>query len=99
MERSFFARTDHGSLKWLMNFKNPEGQIARWIEFLSSFDMVIEHGPGKANGNADGVSRIPCCQCGNCDEEEESNQCYDINQVTIDCTEDSVICDLATAQD
>ena len=97
--KKFVARTDHGSLKWLMNFKNPEGHIARWIEFLSSFDMIIEHRPGKAHGNADGVSRIPCRQCGNCDKEEESNQCYNINQVTIDCTEDSVICDLATAQD
>ena len=39
--KRFVARTDHVSLKWLMNFKNPEGKIARWIEFLSSFDMII----------------------------------------------------------
>ena len=39
--RKFTARTDHGSLKWLSKFKNPEGQVARWLEILSSFDMII----------------------------------------------------------
>ena len=33
--RKFTSRTDHASLKWLMSFKNPEGQVARWIELLS----------------------------------------------------------------
>ena len=27
--RKFLVRTDHSSLNWLMNFKNPEGQIVR----------------------------------------------------------------------
>ncbi|GFQ92414.1 retrovirus-related Pol polyprotein from transposon 412 [Trichonephila clavata] len=27
--RKFLLRTDHASLAWLLNFKNPEGQIAR----------------------------------------------------------------------
>ncbi|CAC5373041.1 unnamed protein product [Mytilus coruscus] len=26
--------TDHGSLKWLFGFKDPQGQVARWLEFL-----------------------------------------------------------------
>ena len=30
--RHFIIRTDHGSLRWLYNFKEPEGQIARWLE-------------------------------------------------------------------
>ena len=62
--KRFVVRTDHGSLRWLTNFKNPEGQVARWLETLSSFDMKIEHRPGRLHGNADGVSRIPCRQCG-----------------------------------
>lgn len=57
--RRFTARTDHGSLRWLMNFKNPEGQVARWLEVLSAFDMAIEHRPGRLHSNADGLSRIP----------------------------------------
>ncbi|XP_003370753.1 retrovirus-related Pol polyprotein from transposon 412 [Trichinella spiralis] len=28
--RRFTVRTDHGSLTWLRNFKEPEGQVARW---------------------------------------------------------------------
>ena len=57
--RKFTARTDHGSLRWLMNFKNPEGQVARWLEVLSTFFMTIEHRPGILHGNADGLSRTP----------------------------------------
>ena len=36
--KKFLVRTDHRSLRWLMNFKNPEGQIARWIEVLLSYE-------------------------------------------------------------
>ena len=32
--RQFTIRTDHGSLTWLSNIKEPEGQLARWIEQL-----------------------------------------------------------------
>ena len=32
--RKFGIRTDHASLIWLMNFKEPQGQIARWMEEL-----------------------------------------------------------------
>ena len=31
----FLVRTDHGALSWLLRFKNPEGQIARWFEVLN----------------------------------------------------------------
>jgi hypothetical protein len=26
-----------------MNFKNAEGQLARWLEVLSSYNMTIKH--------------------------------------------------------
>ena len=44
--KRFKVRTDHGSLRCLLNFKNPEGQLARWIEVLSTYDMEIQHRPG-----------------------------------------------------
>ncbi|KAK3102810.1 hypothetical protein FSP39_014067 [Pinctada imbricata] len=62
--RKFKIRTIHGSLKWLLRFKNPEGQLARWLEVLSTYDMDIEHRPGQQHRNADALSRIPCRQCG-----------------------------------
>ncbi len=63
-------RTDHSALKWLMTFKQPEGQVARWLETLADFEFVIEHRAGQKHGNADGMSRSPCNQCGLQDEEE-----------------------------
>ena len=78
--KKFHVRTDHGSLRWLMNFKNPEGQVAKWIEFLSAFHMDIEHRPGRSHGNADGVSRIPCRQCGKNEDNEEDQKLYQVSQ-------------------
>lgn len=37
MESKFLVRTDHASLKQLMGLKNPEGQVARWLEVLSTY--------------------------------------------------------------
>ena len=44
-------------MKWLKNFKEPVVQMARWLDFLSEFDYVFEHRPGKSHGNAGGLSR------------------------------------------
>ena len=61
--REFTVRTDHGSLRWLMNFKNPEGQVARWLEVLSTYTFTVEHRPGRLHGNADSLSRKPVSPC------------------------------------
>ena len=45
----FSVRTDHGSLVWLMNFKNIEGQLARWLEELQEYDMEVLHRAGRAH--------------------------------------------------
>ena len=56
----FLLRTDHSALTWLLNFREPEGQIARWIQFLSTYDFKIEHRSGHHHNNADALSRRPC---------------------------------------
>lgn len=61
--KKFTVRTDHGSLTWLMKAKEPEGQVARWIETLSSYEFEIKHRPGRSHRNADALSRKPCSQC------------------------------------
>ena len=43
LRKPFIIRTDHNSLTWLMNFKNIEGQLARWLEELSQYDIIIQH--------------------------------------------------------
>jgi len=35
----FIVRTDHISLRWLMSFKNLEGQLARWLERIQQYDF------------------------------------------------------------
>ena len=57
--RSFTIRTDNGSLTWLMRFKNPSGQVARWLEELSQYEINIIHRKGKLHVNADTLSRVP----------------------------------------
>jgi RNA:NAD 2'-phosphotransferase (TPT1/KptA family) len=57
--RKFFIRTDHNSLTWLLRFKDPQGQLARWIEELSQFDMEVKYRPGSKHANADALSRLP----------------------------------------
>ena len=57
--RRFVVRTDHSALKSLMKTKDPEGQTARWIESLASFDFEIQHRPGKRHNNADALSQTP----------------------------------------
>lgn len=57
--RRFTIRTDHKSLVWLFRFRHIEGQLSRWLEELSKFDMQIVHRCGNRHSNADGLSRIP----------------------------------------
>ena len=60
--RRFLLRTDHASLTWLLHFKNPEGQVARWLEILQEYDFEIQHRAGRQHGNADSLSRRPCAE-------------------------------------
>ena len=69
--RKVLLRSDHAALKWLLNFKNPEGQLARWLEVISEYEVTVEHRPGRKHGNADGLSRKVCKQCGRNDDEAE----------------------------
>ena len=61
--RHFDVITDHASLVWLRNFKNPEGMVARWLQRLSPYDFTISHRAGKIHENADGLSRQRCRPC------------------------------------
>ncbi|KRZ82180.1 Retrovirus-related Pol polyprotein from transposon 17.6 [Trichinella sp. T8] len=56
-------KTDHGSLTWLRNFKEPEGQVARWLQQLGEFDFEVIYRPGRKHQNADALSRGSCKQC------------------------------------
>ena len=55
----FTVRTDHSALKWLHSFKEPEGQVARWIQELETYNFQVQHRPGVAHQNTDALSRVP----------------------------------------
>ena len=57
-------RTDNHSLVWLMSFKEPQGQVARWLGRLQ-YDSEIQRRPGRLHDNADALSRRPRRQHGN----------------------------------
>jgi len=73
--RKFTIRTDHASLQWLLNFKNPEGQIARWLDKLQTYDFRIVYRTGRSHQNADVLSRRPCFEtnCKHCQHQEEKD--------------------------
>ena len=74
--RHFVVRTDHSSLQWLYNFKEPEGQTARWLESLQEFDFEVIHRSGRNHSNADALSR-----CGTTGEDEVKR--YKVNAATV----------------
>ncbi|GFX63746.1 hypothetical protein TNCV_215461 [Trichonephila clavipes] len=87
--RRFMLRTDHASLTWLLNFKNPEGQIAMWIQRLREYDVEIRHRKGSAHGNADALSRRPGSEsCKYCSKIEKKFGVIDpiVRQVTTPST-------------
>ena len=73
--KKFLLRTDHAALTWLLNFREPEGQLARWLETLQDYDFNIQHRAGKLHGNADALSRRPCVttECRQCERHEKKS--------------------------
>ena len=57
--RKFTLRTDHAALQWLVNFRNPDGLLARWLEILGEFQFEIVHRPGRLHEAPDALSRRP----------------------------------------
>jgi len=55
------VRTDHNALKWLLNFRDSEGMLGRWLTTLAEVDMEIIHRPGRLHTNADIMSRKEPC--------------------------------------
>ena len=75
----FVIRTDHASLKWLFNFRHPEGQIARWLQKLQEYNFEIVHRARRSHINADALSRRPCYEsackyCSALEDKDNENQ-------------------------
>lgn len=53
----FTVITDHASLKWLNNLKDPAGRLARWDTKLQAYDFEIVHRRGVEHKVPDALSR------------------------------------------
>ncbi|KAL2099820.1 hypothetical protein ACEWY4_004214 [Coilia grayii] len=71
--KRFLLTSDHALLIWLLNFKEPEGRLVRWLETLQDYVMEIRHRPGQLHSNTDALSRRPCMaeQSRHCQRKEE----------------------------
>lgn len=54
----FTVITDHSSLRWLHNLKNPTGRLARWALELLEYDYEIVHRKGALHHVPDALSRM-----------------------------------------
>jgi len=54
----FTVVTDHSSLRWLHNLKNPTGRLARWALELLEYDYTIEHRKGALYHVPDALSQM-----------------------------------------
>ena len=88
--KPFIVRTDHNSLTWLLRFKHIQGQLARWLEQLSQYDLRIVHRAGKDHVNADALSRIPD-PLERCDNYEAG-----VSLTEIPCGRDGNVCKYCT---
>jgi hypothetical protein len=55
----FTVVTDHHSLLWLHNLKDPQGRLARWCLRLQPFNFTLVHRKGKEHVVPDMLSRNP----------------------------------------
>ncbi|CAK9832061.1 Retrovirus-related Pol polyprotein from transposon 17.6 [Anthophora retusa] len=57
--REFTLVTDHRPLVWMHNVKDPSPRLVRWRLKLAEFEYRVIYKEGKANMNADALSRNP----------------------------------------
>ena len=68
----FLVRSDYSAVKWLLNFKTRERQMAWWMQKLQQYDFEVEHRKRGQNLNANALSRRPCGDddCHYCEKKE-----------------------------
>ncbi len=81
--RHFTVVTDHASLTWLHNFREPEGMVTWWIACVQPFDFATAHRPGKHHSHADGLSQRTSRPC----QREMCPECKPLRMTIVPKTE------------
>ena len=85
----FTCRTDHHSLIWLKNMRQPQGILSRWMETLSHYNFSVIHRPGQLHANADALSRLPNSNSSQPDQLMATNHLSATKQITPDNPDNS----------
>jgi RNase H-like domain found in reverse transcriptase len=56
--KHFVIRTDHNSLRWVLNLADAQGRLSRWRLRLLDFDFEVQYAPDKEHNGADTLSRL-----------------------------------------
>jgi RNase H-like domain found in reverse transcriptase len=57
-QQKFAIRTDHHSLRWVLNLSEAQVRLARWSLGLLEFDYEVQYHPGALHHGADMMSRL-----------------------------------------
>ena len=75
--RNFVLKTDHKPLTWLDKKVYRNAKVARWAEYLSGYNFVIQYLPGVDNSLADMFSRQSRENYQICDQGKEAGHFED----------------------
>lgn len=81
--RKFKILTDHKPLQWVMTLKEANSRLTRWRLKLSEYDFSVIHKTGKANTNADALSRVQI------HNEETSSVAVNVSEKPASCSNGS----------
>src|SRR5580765_4831122 len=76
--------TDHKQLIWLFNVSDPGSRLIRWRLKLEEYDYEIIHKAGRANANADALSRHIIQDANEIKKEEEILKIEEDNEIADD---------------
>lgn len=76
----FIAKTDHQSLRWIINLKESTGRLTCCQLCLMEFDIEIQHRSGRRHMAADTLSRLPTNQIDISDIDDDI-PAYEVDEV------------------
>ena len=75
----FIVRTDHHSLRWLLNMTDASGRLARWRLRLLEYDFEVQYKPGVTHYAADMMSRCDT-PAGDPQEVDDEIPCFSVGE-------------------